>query len=387
MKIAVVVNELDVRGGTHKQVLRLCQYLKKNNANFVLCTKVYDSEKTYPEFKDFDILYLQTKSKYRESAGKNIFKRISNYVSDNKEDRELYSLIPRDVDIINVHDCCLERFIKMAITDNKKVVWQINDLDPAFMVGAAKNQKDSFYNVRRRIKIRNIAQKVNRITVNVTKNAERVKKSLRKEATVLYCGVDENKALVKHCYKENLGEFRLLSMGVFLPYRNYEVLIVVLKQLREKGVNIRLDIIGSTALDKTYTNKIRELIDNNNLNQHIKIWGQVDDKDYIDLFNKANAFAFINIDQSWGLAVFEAMSCGLPTIVSNSVGAVELLNNGKDSIIVNPTDVNEICTVIERLMIDSNYYNEISNSAARAVKEYTWDALYSSKMFEIFKTL
>ena len=40
MKIAVVVNELNVRGGTHKQVLRLCQYLKKNKIDFILCTKI-----------------------------------------------------------------------------------------------------------------------------------------------------------------------------------------------------------------------------------------------------------------------------------------------------------------------------------------------------------
>ena len=33
MKVAVIVNELTVRGGTHKQVLRLCQYLEKKKIN------------------------------------------------------------------------------------------------------------------------------------------------------------------------------------------------------------------------------------------------------------------------------------------------------------------------------------------------------------------
>lgn len=55
------------------------------------------------------------------------------------------------------------------------------------------------------------------------------------------------------------------------------------------------------------------------IEKYVKIWGQVDDDTYDKLFNVANAFAFINIEQSWGLAVFEAMSAGLPTIVSNSV--------------------------------------------------------------------
>ena len=44
MKVAVIVNELTVRGGTHKQVLRLCQYLEKKEIDFVLCTKYYDPD-------------------------------------------------------------------------------------------------------------------------------------------------------------------------------------------------------------------------------------------------------------------------------------------------------------------------------------------------------
>ena len=123
------------------------------------------------------------------------------------------------------------------------------------------------------------------------------------------------------------------------------------------------------------------------LDRTIKIWGQVDDETYTELFNEADAFAFINIEQSWGLAVFEAMSAGLPTIVSNSVGAIELLHNGKDSIIVNPQNVDEISDVLKHLLIDSDYYNRISDEAARVVKEFTWEKLYSSKMLEIFEKM
>ena len=36
------------------------------------------------------------------------------------------------------------------------------------------------------------------------------------------------------------------------------------------------------------------------------------------------------------------MSAGIPTLVSNSVGAIELLHNGEDAIIVEPKDVREI---------------------------------------------
>ena len=113
----------------------------------------------------------------------------------------------------------------------------------------------------------------------------------------------------------------------------------------------------------------------------------MDDDTYDKLFNVANAFAFINIEQSWGLAVFEAMSAGLPTIVSNSVGAIELLHHNIDAIIVDSQDIDEICKILKKLMTDEAYYNSISDESARAVKEFTWDKLYSSKMLEIFQKL
>lgn len=386
MKIAVVVNELNIRGGTHKQVLRLCQYLKSRKIDFVLCTKYYEAEKTYPEFSAFDILYLQTGACSRKAAGFNLFRRIKNFIAGSKENRALYNLIPDDTDIVNVHDVFLERFIRLVIKKGRKVVWQINDLDPAFMVGASKSQRDSFYKKYKRWEIKNIAKKVDKITVNVSKNKFRVRDLLNRDADVLYCGVDKNDTLMKHTFKTK-REFQLLSMGVFLPYRNYETLINVISRMRSHGKDICLSIIGSTSLDKKYVDKIYTLIDEYGMGDYIKICGQVDDVTYTNLFNQADAFAFINIDQSWGLAVFEAMSCGLPVIVSDSVGAVELLHTGKDSIIVNPVDDNAMVHILERLMQDEKFYNEISDNAFQVVRNYTWDAMYSSKLVDIFKRL
>ena len=46
MKIAVLVNELNIRGGTHKQVLRLCEYLESQRIEFKIFTKYYDALQT-----------------------------------------------------------------------------------------------------------------------------------------------------------------------------------------------------------------------------------------------------------------------------------------------------------------------------------------------------
>ena len=387
MKVAIVINELNIKGGTHKQVLRLCQYLKKQeNVELVLVTRYFDIDKTYAEFSQFDIKFI-SKNAPEYIVKKRIFPDFKFHIAQAKSDKQLYELIPEDVDIINIHDCGMDRLVKYAKRDGKKVVWQINDLPSYFNVGVACKESDNYKKKIKRFLTKIRTKDVDLITVNVSKNAERVVTCLGKDARVFYCGVDRNDSLQKHSYEGIRHQFRLLSMGVFFPYRNYETLVAVIKKLLQENIDIRLDVMGNTEWDKAYSSKIVKLVADSGLKDNIKIWGQTTDETYSELFNKANAFAFVNIEQSWGLAVFESMSAGLPTIVSNSVGAIELLHHNRDAIIVDPKNVDEICLVIKRLIADSEYYNSISNEAYRVVKEYTWDNLYSSKMLGAFKEL
>ena len=381
MKVAIVVNELDIRGGTHKQVLRLCEYLEKSGIELKLITKYYDPEKTYPDFERYrPISLFSSEEEYHQK--RNLFQKICSNI-------QFYRFISKDYNIVNIHDNGLHWTTYLATRrPNMKTVWQINDLPSCFGVGVGSGKT-----VTRKDKIcrrlyRYLAARVDAITVNVTKNKERVETCMGKNATVLYCGVDTNPELCKHSFGPAIkSEIRILSTGVFFPYRNYETLVCVIEKLCMEGYRARLDIIGSTDRCKEYADSVINLVHAKDMGEHIKVWGQVDENTYNTLYNSADVFAFVNIDQSWGLTVFEAMSAGIPTIVSNSVGAIELLHDGEDAIIVEPKDVIAISDAIKKLASDEAYYNKISDNAYIAVKEYSWEKLYSSKLVGMFREL
>ena len=382
MKVLVAVNELNIRGGTHKQVLKLCEYLSKEN-EIIIYTRIYEKEKTYPEFQKFNIVTSDIKS--TKTRGK--MRKYIDKIKDNKIENKIFIDLVSKVDIINIHDCGLARLIKIAKKMNKKVVLQINDMPRYFLEGNAKGQKDNLKNKMKRLIFKKQVKEVDEITVNVTKNKEIVKKCLKREAKVLYCGVDTNKRLDRHKKIHNNNKLNLFSSGVFFPYRNYETLVKVINKFVKNNTEIHLDIMGATDWDKEYENSIKKMIIDMKLDKYITIWGQVDDEKYVELHNNADIFLFININQSWGLAVFEAMSCGLPVIVSESVGAIELLKNKENSIIVNPQNIDEIYNEIIKLKDNQEYYKKISDNAFEIVKDFTWDQLYSSKMFELFTKL
>ena len=122
MKIAIIINDLCVRGGTHKQVLRLCQYLRTQQIEFGLYTKYYDSNATYSEFKEFDVVSLKQKPSTFTTGG-NFIQRYERAHAKKNEDRRLMNLIPQDVDVYNFHDNGMLWMMKWAKSErHAKVV-------------------------------------------------------------------------------------------------------------------------------------------------------------------------------------------------------------------------------------------------------------------------
>lgn len=380
MKVAVVISDVTIRGGTHKQVLRLCQYLKKQKVNCTIYTKFLNLKNTYPEFQDIPIVSCYADGIAPDKHGLRLTRMLAGF----HDDVALLRSIPDDMDIINIHDSFSPYFMLSILRKNAKIEWQINDMPACFCVGVHENDKDTFWRRFKRLIYRYVAKKIDAITVNVSKNCERVKKCMGVDARVFYCGVDENPDLHTHEAIADHQNVKLLSSGVFFPYRNYETQVAVVEKLKQDGRNVHLNIIGSTETSPDYSQKIQELIKLKCLENYIHIWGQVDEQTYANLHNGADMFLFINVNQSWGIAVFEAMSCGLPVIVSESVGAVELLHDDSDAVIVDPTDVDVICNKIKRLIDDPQYYRTITIGASIAVKKYLGDKPYCERMLSLF---
>lgn len=375
--IAFLINSLNVRGGTHKQFLKLLDYAYNQKVSFVIVTNCYDESKTYSGF-------LKYKDKIRiigisSSQHRTFFSKMGTYISYSARLRQL----TKDADIINIHDNGFEKYF--PIFASKKIYWQINDLPYYFAVGNCKNLIVGFAWIKK-ILLKILIHNVTDITVNVSKNRERVRKYLHRDAKVFYCGIEP--ILINRDINETLERFqnkkiKLLTSGIFFDYRNYETQIQVVKKLLSMGYDVHLNIIGSTFSDFQYATKIENLIRENQLERNVTICGQVDEQKFKYLHSNSDVFLFINIDQSWGLAVFEAMSCGIPVIVSESVGATEILSDKVNSIFVNPIDTDEIVNQIVNLVSNKDLYIKLSDVSRNFYLEYTWDEVYSSKLISL----
>ena len=65
-------------------------------------------------------------------------------------------------------------------------------------------------------------------------------------------------------------------------------------------------------------------------------------KDINDFYSEADILCLPSIDEGFGMVVLEAMSNGVPSIISKNVGASDLISNKENGIIVNTGNTDDI---------------------------------------------
>lgn len=135
----------------------------------------------------------------------------------------------------------------------------------------------------------------------------------KREAEVVYPPVDieEFKPAQK---KEQL----VISVGRFVPTKNYETIIQVAIQLP----NVKFVIVGRKRPNDPYYDKIAKLKpDNVELNADAT-------HDYIsDLLSKAKVYLHCMVGEHFGISIGEAMAAGCIPVIHNSGGSKEIVGN------------------------------------------------------------
>jgi len=95
MKVALVVHDLSIHGGTQKQVLRLAEDLIRRNASIQILAFNYDREKGY---REFGWLGIESLSPTNRKGW------VSRALGSIVDALRVASMIGPDTEILNVHD-------------------------------------------------------------------------------------------------------------------------------------------------------------------------------------------------------------------------------------------------------------------------------------------
>jgi glycosyltransferase involved in cell wall biosynthesis len=92
-----------------------------------------------------------------------------------------------------------------------------------------------------------------------------------------------------------------------------------------------------------------------------------------NIYDAQGIFLFPSFFEGFGKAFLEAMSRGLCVIASDAGGMHDIIENGRNGILVPPGDANALADAALAIIRNPGHASEMSSAAAVTARRYTWD--------------
>ncbi|ADR19871.1 glycosyltransferase [Calditerrivibrio nitroreducens] len=165
--------------------------------------------------------------------------------------------------------------------------------------------------------------------------------------------------------------------------KGLDLLIPAFAQLHSEMKDVHLIIAGKDDGD-SYENKVKEWVKKYNLNDSVTFTGLVTGKDKLILLYGSDIFVLPSYSENFGVAVVEAMACGLPVVISDKVGISNEIKANNAGLIVQ-TNIESIYEGMKKLLENGSLRKTISENGIRLVREYYNIEKVADKMIEMYE--
>jgi glycosyltransferase involved in cell wall biosynthesis len=176
----------------------------------------------------------------------------------------------------------------------------------------------------------------------------------------------------------------ILHLGVLEKRKNIPNLIRAFHQLVQKGYPHQLVLAGSAIAKKDIddSHNIKALIDELGLQEKVILPGFVSDEELAAYYQQAAVYAFVSINEGFGLPVLEAFSHDLPTIISDNSCLPEI---GGDAVITcNPFNPDDIAAKLMLLIDHPALQKELVEKGRKRLALFSWEHT-CNELLDVFK--
>ncbi|MBI3451122.1 MAG: glycosyltransferase family 4 protein [Acidobacteria bacterium] len=117
------------------------------------------------------------------------------------------------------------------------------------------------------------------------------------------------------------GPVKLLTVGRLMPYKGIELLLRMCGRLRAR-CDFTLTIVGRGS--PWYTGFLESVADRESIGDRVRFLAPIPRAELIEMYRSHDVFCFPSLADTYGIALVEAMSCGLPVVVSDCGGPAEI---------------------------------------------------------------
>ena len=212
-------------------------------------------------------------------------------------------------------------------------------------------------------------------------------KSIRNKETYKYIpnGVDLDifKKYEKYKVDEFKNKYKIASDKIIIlcprrwaPTKGIIYLVKAIKNLKDRGIGnkVQFVFVGNEYMDYSqYRKEIIDYIEENSLDDMIKLLGNVKSNAMSELINCAEIVAIPSLMEAVSLSALEAMACGKIILSTNVGGFPQIIRNGVTGYMVEAKDSNALADKLYKLI--NNIESELNigdNAREFVIENYSW---------------
>jgi GalNAc-alpha-(1->4)-GalNAc-alpha-(1->3)-diNAcBac-PP-undecaprenol alpha-1,4-N-acetyl-D-galactosaminyltransferase len=158
------------------------------------------------------------------------------------------------------------------------------------------------------------------------------------------------------------GRYNLVGMGRLVEQKGFDMLLEAFAMLAVKRPDWHLTILGDGPLRGALETQAQQL----NLSDKVHLPGNISPP--FPIVKAADLFVFSSRYEAFGMALAEAMACGMPVVSFDCPsGPADIVRDGIDGYLVPPNDVAALAAAMDQLMGNDS----LRHSLAARAKEVT----------------
>ena len=182
---------------------------------------------------------------------------------------------------------------------------------------------------------------------------------------VIYNGIDLKSRQIIAERPKNFISKRIISAGRLVPWKGFATLIKIMKNLPEWQLVI--------AGDGPMKNDLEILIKELNLENRVKLIGALPRERLMSELKMSDLFVLNTSFESFSFQTVEAMHLGVPVITTNIGNLKEIVEDGREGILVRPNDEDQILSAIRKIDGDKKFRESIIQNAKVKSEKFSID--------------
>jgi len=207
---------------------------------------------------------------------------------------------------------------------------------------------------------------------------------INRNYSIIHYGVSRdlfNESIIKEGKYRERCERYLLYVSNFAEHKNHKRLIEAFRMVKKRKEKIKLILIGDIPKAKMIKKRLINRLEKRwsvagrmDSEEGIEFLGHIDKSRLPEFYSRAEIFVFPSIRESFGHPIVEAMSCGVPILISNLSYAHEIC--GDAAVYFDPFNPKDIADKIIKVLENDGLKADLRRKSIERAKRFSWEKCF-----------